>query len=275
MVSSELNLLLLSTVILLLSIASWQDIQSREVTDWIWFGIAGTGIILHGLSIIELVLASLSPIPYSLTIIINIITGTLIALFLSILGLGGEADRISFIAISTISPVTDPLFGNIDARYEILIDILPRILGTFCNSYLAAITVPVVIFGYNLVKNRSNPHLYSLPDESQKTRLIIRFIGYPRNTSGLKNDLMTKPWHYDLLEEYSETRKWHVNFRFQLDSPEDDLARKRKIIEIIESTGKQVVWIQPSLPFILFITLGFLLDLVFGNVIFLGISVLI
>ncbi|MFW9779992.1 MAG: A24 family peptidase C-terminal domain-containing protein [Candidatus Heimdallarchaeota archaeon] len=275
MVSSELNLLLLSAVILLLAVASWQDIQSREVTDWIWFGIAGMGIIVHGLSIFELALVGLSPLPYSLTVIINIITGILIALLLGILGLGGEADRISFIAISTISPVTDPFFGHIDARYELLLDILPRILNTFCNSYLAAVPVPLVIFGYNLIKNRSNPRLYSLADESYKTRFIVRFIGYPRDTSGLKNDLMAKPWHYDLLEDYSETQKWHVDFRFQLDSPEGDLARKRKTIELIESTGKQVVWIQPSLPFILFISLGFLLDLVFGNVVFLGISLLI
>jgi hypothetical protein len=207
--------------------------------------------------------------------IINVITGILIALFLSILGLGGEADRIAFIAISIISPITDPLLGITDPRYQLLMDILPRILGTFCNSYLVALPVPLAIFGYNLLKNNSNPHLYTLPNESLRTRFIIWFIGYPRSTIGLKQDLMTKPWHYDFLEEYSETREWHINFRFQLDSPEVDFARKQQNIEIVESSGKQMIWVQPSLPFILFVTLGFLLDLIFGNIIFLGLSLTI
>jgi len=275
MSSSELNFLFLSIAILLLVVASWQDVQSREVVDWIWLGMAGGGIILHGLNLILLMLANLSPLSYFTRVIINIITAILLALFLSILGLGGEADRIAFVAIAIISPITSPLFGYNDPRYELLSDILPRILGTFSNSYLVAIPVPLVIFSYNMIKKRSNPNFYDLPGESRRTRAIIQFIGYPRITIGLEQDLMTKPWHYDFLEEYSEARAWQISFRFQLDTPEADLARKQNQIEAVKATGKQLIWIQPSLPFILFISLGFLLDIVFGNVILLALSLVI
>lgn len=230
---------------------------------------------LHGLNLILLMKDNLSPLSYFMALIINIITAILLALFLSILGLGGEADRIAFVAIAIISPIAGPVFGYTDPRYDVLSGILPRILGTFSNSYLVAIPVPLVIFIYNLIKKRSNPHFYALPNESRRTRVIIQFIGYPRSTIGLEQDLMTKPWHYDFLEEYSEARAWYISFRFQLDTPEGDLARKQQQIDVVEATGKQVIWVQPSLPFILFINLGFLLDLVFGNVIFLGLSLVI
>ena len=53
----------------------------------------------------------------------------------------------------------------------------------------------------------------------------------------------------------------------QLDTPEADLERKLKIAELLEANEKEFVLVQPSLPFMLFILLGFILEILMGNII--------
>ena len=92
------------------------------------------------------------------------------------------------------------------------------------------------------------------------------FIGYPRSTENILEELNKQPWHFDFLEEFVD-EEWKINLQFRLDTPEADLKRKINTAELLEKKEKKFVWIQPSLPFITFIFAGFLLEILVGNII--------
>ena len=83
MIGSELNYLLFGLSILLLGVASWQDLKSRDVTDWIWYCMIGGGILIH---VTQLIL-QISANEFSTTWIINILFS--LALSLLLLGIAG------------------------------------------------------------------------------------------------------------------------------------------------------------------------------------------
>ncbi|MFX0014529.1 MAG: A24 family peptidase C-terminal domain-containing protein [Promethearchaeota archaeon] len=275
MIRSELEFILLILTFLLLSIGSWQDLKTREVADWIWFTMISIGIIIHILQIILLILTKELFIGYVTSLILNFIFALTISLFLTFSGLGGEADRVAFIALGIVSPISQPIFVLNDPIYEIIIESTPRILGIFFNSYLMASLIPLIIFCYNLSNNYLNPDLYLLSSESRWKRLFIRFIGYPRQTQNLINELKEKPWHYDFLEEFNEEVGWYVVFRARLDTPEMDISRKKELVSIIQSKEKDFIWMQPSLPFILILTIGYLTEIFIGNVLLLFMVLLV
>ncbi len=273
----ELDIILLILAFFLLIIGSWQDLKTREVIDLIWIIMIGGGILIHSIQIILQIFADKTPTEYISVWILNILLAIIISLFLTFSGLGGEADRIAFVAIAVISPVSEniPLVIFPDPRYEILISITPRILGTFFNAYLIVFPIPFLIFSYNLINQRFHPDFYTLSNESKWIRFIIRFIGYPRLVQNLHKELEQKPWHFDFLEEFNEETGWRIIFRARLDTPEADLTRKKESISQIQAKKKKSVWVQPSLPFIFIIMVGYLIDLLVGNLIFLFMVLLV
>ena len=198
----------------------------------------------------------------------NVVFALIIALFLTYSGLGGEADRIAFVSISLISPVIKPLISITDPKYDIIFSITPKIVGTFFNAYLLALTIPIALFCYNLVRKTIDSELYKISNQSLLTKLVVYFIGYPRTTQNILKEIEDKPWHFDFLETYNDTSGWKFIFQFRLGTPEEDFIRKKEIARNTEIFNKDSIWIQPSLPFIVFILLGFLLEILIGNAIF-------
>ena len=123
MIGSELNVVLLILSFFLLSIGSWQDLKTREVADWIWLTMIGGGIIIHLLQILLRFLESEPLLDYIVPVLLNITFAITLALFLTFSGLGGEADRIAFVAIGIASPITLPLIIFQNQSYYILITI--------------------------------------------------------------------------------------------------------------------------------------------------------
>lgn len=275
MIGSELNVVLLILSFFLLSIGSWQDIKTREVADWIWLTMIGGGIIIHLLQILLRFLENESLLDYIIPVFLNITFAITLALFLTFSGLGGEADRIAFVAIGIASPITLPFIIFQNQSYEILITITPKILNIFFNAYLIALPAPIVIFCFNVAYQRLHPDLYVLSNESLLTRLFIRFIGYPHETQNLEKELIEKPWHFDFLEKFSEETGWCIELRARLDTPEADITRKQEIISLIQSEKKKSIWVQPSLPFISILMLGFVADVLVGNLVLLFMVILL
>ncbi len=263
----ELNFLLLILAFILLGIATIEDFQSREVTEWIWLCMIAGGIIIHGLQLVLQIIGGESINDYLFTLIINIIFSFGLAIFILYTGLMGEADGIALIAIAVITPIIQPFITIADPRYEIVAKMLPRILGTFFNAHLFAISAPLLILLYNLINQRIHPYLYSLPNESLFVRFLLRFIGYPHLTQNLSEEIETKPWHYDFLEDFSDDSGWKIAFRVLLDTPEADLQRKKDLISLVKQEKKSSIWIQPTSPGIFYLMLGYLADLIFGNII--------
>jgi hypothetical protein len=275
MVGTELNLVLLVLSVLLLAIGAWQDLKTREIADWIWLGMIGAGILLHGLILLIRMVLGEEVIGYFTPWVINIIFAFILAIFLTILGLGGEADRIAFIAIAVITPISRPILVFSNPMYELLLSFVPRIFGVFCNAYLITLPIPFLLFLYNILNQFRYPDFYDFSYESSIwRRLSIRFIGYPYSTQFLANDFEKKPWHYDFLEEFDEETGWRMVFRARLDTPEADLARKQKAISTINLKKKDSIWVQPNLPFIFILMFAYLLEIIWGNLLLFWMSFL-
>jgi hypothetical protein len=275
MISVELNFILLILAFILLGIASIEDFKSREVTEWIWLSMIAGGIIIHVLQLILQIIWKEPINDYLITWILNIILSFGLAVFILYTGLMGEADGIALVAIAVITPFSQPFITIADPQYDIVAKILPRILGTFFNAHLFAISAPLIIFVYNLINQRMNPEFYSLPNESLWTRFVIRFIGYPHPTGNLSAEIEKKPWHYDFLEDFKDESEWKIAFRVWLDTPEADLQRKKDLISIVEKEQKKSIWIQPTSPGIFYLMLGYLADLIFGNIIIILMALII
>ncbi|MHA1978286.1 MAG: A24 family peptidase C-terminal domain-containing protein [Candidatus Hodarchaeales archaeon] len=268
MVESSLNLILLLIAVFLLFLGALQDWKAREIVDWVWIVMTVCGCIIHSFQIILLLMNKIDIQNYLFTWLGNIAIALIIALFLTFSGLGGEADRIAFVAIAFISPVLQPLIVITDPKYDIIFSITPKILGTFFNAYLLALVVPVALFWYNLVRRNIDKEFYKISNQSIVTKVVLYFIGYPRSTQHILKDIQIKPWHFDFLETYNEKSGWNFVFQLRLGTPEEDLTRKKEIARYSEIHNKDSIWIQPSLPFIVFILLGFLLEVLIGNILF-------
>ena len=198
---------------LLLMVGSWQDIKNREIADWIWILMIGGGILIHAIQVFFIILSNNSPIDYLITWFMNLVFSITLALFMSFSGLGGEADRFAFIAIAAILPVSLPFLMIPEPIMTFLFTYVPRIFGVFCNSYLIAIPIPFLIFGFNLINQYINPNYYFLSGESYLMKIIVRFVGYPRSTDLIKKEFDKEIWHYDFLEDLNEDNTWKIGFK--------------------------------------------------------------
>jgi hypothetical protein len=288
MTSVELNILLLILAFLLLAVGAGQDLKTREVADWIWIFMIGGGIIIHLMQFLLLnlnnseilfmfwipgsnIVFSISEIAvkYLTTWIINFLLALTISISFAFLGLLGEADIIAFNAIAIITPVSKPILFS-DPIYDLIHEIVPRFFGTFCNAYVLSIFVPLLLCCYNFINQRVNPKFYVISNESWWKRLILRFIGFPRHTQNLEKELKLKTWHFDFLEEYEEEKGWRLAIRIGLDTPESDLTRKENLIALIKTKKKEFIWVQPSLPFIFILMLGYFTEIFLGNLLFIA-----
>jgi len=261
-----LNFLIIIIAILLLGIAAYQDIKTRMVSDWIWICMIGSGCILHVLQLVATLNSSKAGQEYLFSIFLNLIIALSLGIFLTVSALGGEADRIAFFAIVFVTPLQSPIFSIANPEYSYLFSFLPKIIGTFFNAYLLAIPVPIIIFFYNLVQKRRKRVNYTYQHNSRWGSILLHFIGYPKTTTDIMKEINEKPWHFDFLEDFIEG-EWKIRFQIQLDTPEADLERKLKLAKSLEFHKKKAVWVQPSLPFIAFIFIGFTLEILIGNLI--------
>ena len=75
------------------------------------------------------------------------------------------------------------------------------------------------------------------------------------------------------LDSFKEQRK--LSHKMKLNSPEKDLYDQRTIINHFKEKGySNYLWIQYSIPFVVFIFLGLILSIIGGNILFVIISLL-
>lgn len=261
-----INFLMVIIAVMLLGIASYHDIKTRMVSDWIWICMIASGSVLHILQLITTLNSPNETQEYLFSLIFNLIIALILGIILTLTALGGEADRIAFFAIVFVTPLQSSIFTVVNLEYAYLFSFLPKTLGIFFNAYLLAIFVPVSIFFYNLIQKRRERVIYNYQRSSRWTIIFLHFIGYPKTTNDIVKEIKEKPWHFDFLEDFIED-EWKIHFQMQLDTPEADLERKLKIAELLETDEKNVVWVQPSLPFISFILIGYILEFLVGNLI--------
>lgn len=223
----------------------YSDIKTRRVSNNVWLVMlaGGTFFVLYDVS------------THGLSYLFRLfISAGFIFLFVYILfqiGTFGGADAKSLIVLSIILPAY-PTFQVFDYTFPLnksLINLFA--FGIFGNAVLLTVVVPIGLAAYNLIKmglKIDNP--------------LYIFIGYKTSISQLTNK------HIRLIQDF-ETVNGHVKFHFKRGGIEVDETIIRRLKNLSEKgLIKDEIWVTPKLPFMIPITIGFLVAIFYGDLIF-------
>jgi len=247
--------------------ASWSDYKTREVSNRVWAFYAPIALFL---SLAELLLYEPSKLPlfglsFGLTAVIAFI------LFYS--GGFGGADSKALMCIALALPFsTEMLFKPIlDSGVSPLAqNIFP--LTIFSNSVLFAAASGLYMLLRNLIQRAATgKKLFegSLSTESIGKKMLVLITGYKVSVAKLKE-------------------KWHVYPMEDVDDDGENLPKRRLVVvprdegrsEIVARLSNAVdagkisdyVWATPGLPMLIFVTIGLIVALLFGDLVWLFVS---
>jgi preflagellin peptidase FlaK len=257
--------IILSLTVLLY--ASWSDHKTREVSNRVWAVYAPIALCL---SLAELLLYE----PTNLLLFgLSFGVTAAFALILFYSGGFGGADSKALMCIALALPFsTKALFPPIvdSGNSPLAQNLFP--LTIFTNSVLFAAASGVYMFLRNLIQRATTGNKLfegSLATESIGKKILVMVTGYKVSVAKLKE-------------------KWHVYPMEDIDDyDEDQLKRKLVVVprdegrnEIVErlsnavDTGKisDHVWATPGLPMLIFVTIGLIVALLFGDLVWIFVS---
>jgi preflagellin peptidase FlaK len=220
------------------------DLRERRVPNRFW-----KLMLLSALPIVFIELLILHPDLYALFFaLIKFILMFGLAIGLYYAGAYGGADAKALIVLSLIFPFYPSI------KFQLLsLPILNSGFGVFAfstlsNSVIAAPGLVIILFIRNLLKEGL---------KGLKGNLFYYFIGY-------RVDAMNFPKFHNLLE-YVDSKGKVVRLRRGVEPDEEILYRLKKAYE----KGKiKKIWVTPGLPFLVFITAGYLISIFLGNLLF-------
>lgn len=240
--------------IALLTYASWRDLRSRYVPDKVWliFAPLGAGITLfQGFSL---------GIEYLKNVALSFLIISALSIIIFYLDLFGGADVKALMCLSLTLPYP-PLMPLYKAGL-----VLPLFtLTIFNNAILLSASISLIILFYNVYCRMRGERLFEgLESESKFKKLIALLIGYRVSPSKIVNsDFIYPIEEVTLSSDGSISRKLRISPRIGDENYEFlDFLNKE------EYSGIRV-WASPTLPFIVFIALGLIAALLFGDLILL------
>jgi preflagellin peptidase FlaK len=246
--------------------ASWSDYKTREVSNRVWAIYAPIALFL---SLAEILLYEPSKLPlFGLSFGLT----TLIAFILFYSGGFGGADSKALMCIALALPFsTEVLFTPIFASgvSPLAQNIFP--LTIFSNSVLFAAASGLYMLLRNLVQRAtSGKKLFeeSLSTESIGKKMVVLITGYKVSMAKLK-----EKWHVYPMEDVDDTGE--TLKRRLVVVPRDE--GRSEIVERLSNavdTGKigDCVWATPGLPMLIFVTIGLIVALLFGDLVWLLVS---
>lgn len=243
---SILKIILSSTILLY---TSYLDIKSREVEPKIWIIYGGLGGFL---TLIELFRNNLSIIHIILSIGIALAIGFVSFYF----GLFGGADFLAILSISITHPWPpfNPLFQ--------LIIPYPFILTVILNSLLMSLIVPLI----NVTKNFRNYNFLINSNIPFKYKVFFIFLGYPIKVS----KYLKMKYLFPLMIFEDLNGKLSVKYRLTFNIDEEHANHQLKLKKLIEKgfiSADDVIWVTQGVPLLVFITIGYFISLMLGDVI--------
>ena len=192
-------------VLSLLGYAAFYDWKYREVIDLPWIIIFLVSIPIN---ILRIIIYWNDPL-FLFTGLISIILGIVLAFFMGLVGLWGEADVLAVIVISLMLPW--PVF-NLPFANPILnqtIKFFPLSLTIILNSALLQLPIPLGIVIKNILMYLHHPEWYREPLYVSKFQKIsAAFLGSPLT---LEKIITMRPWFYSFLEKYYIP--FHINWQ--------------------------------------------------------------
>jgi hypothetical protein len=226
--------------IVMLGYASYKDLKTREIHDYVWLFPAAGGVVL---GIYELFIGTISLIDIGISVgFMGVLSG-----ILWYFQLFGEADLLAFIALSIIHPRT-PGFGFIG---------YPPLLFSFtliANSALSGLLAAFYTLALNMSLSTRVPLFQAHPEASALTKLGLMFTG---EYKALK-DVRGPPFEYPL-----EVKGGLV---LRPDIWDDDKANNE--FRVLREKGRDRAWVSATLPYIVVLFAGYLISAFYGDVIF-------
>jgi len=237
--------------------AAWSDYKTREVSNIVWVILGPVALALTGFQFLVYYSEPLQVI-ISYVLSFAITSGLAIAIFYA--GGFGGADAKALMCIALALPVypnhllSQPT-GFVSPLFPITI---------FTNSVLlGALSVFYALFRNLLWKLRNKGGLFEgLETESLGRKILALFSGYKISVSKLEKGFMYPLEDVEVSEE-SVKRKLLV---FPKDEERDEIVAR-----ILGNVGKDKleggVWVTPGLPLLIHITLGLLIALFYGDIV--------
>jgi len=220
----------LLTCFTMLAYASYSDLKTREVSDKLWVIFSLIGIAFNSIALIFDFTFQL------LTLIIaSIVITFLISFTLYYLGFFGGADMKALIVIALLLPTYDSL------NYLLLHPFIS--ITSLTNGSFLVLSLPIIFFIKNTIRYFQGKDIFAgFEGERLWKKVLVCFLGYRVKKADEGNFLMS-------LERIVDDKK---RFHISLLTDEDYVS------------GEDV-WVTPGVPLLIFISLGFISTVLFGD----------
>ena len=246
--------------------ASWSDWKKREVSNKVWLVMAPMAL---ALTAVQFILYSPNMLEM-LALSFGITAALSIALFY--LGAFGGADAKALMCLALALPVYPNALAEV-LGFNASFMMITFPLTVFTNGVLfAALTVVYSTVRNCLWKAHGNRSLFAgLENESFGRKGIAFLTGYKVKGSTLEKS------HMYPLEDVTVKENGDV-VRHLLIMPKDEQAEdivKRVVKASQEGKIPKEIWATPGLPLLIFITIGLVIALVFGNLVWILLSLIL
>ena len=230
--------------------ASFFDLRTRQVPDKVWLLPAPLSAALTALW--------LAYEPWELS---NVLLSLGLVALIGVLGYysglmgGADAKALFFIAIST------PIY-----RYGPLLPMHPfPPVATFSNALALSGLSPIYMLVRNLAwRLRTGRSFFEGIEASPLAKALALLAGYKMRVEELREAEFVFPMEVVAEEGGAPRRKLVVFVRLR---EEEELFR-RAVKAVEEGTIRDYIWVSPGLPLVFFITVGYLLALAIGDLLF-------
>ncbi len=225
------------------------DLKERRVSNKLWKYMLASGSVFVVYEVFT------GGIPYIKSLILSSVIVFISIYILFHLGAFGGGDAKGLIVLSILFPLY-PVFQLSEKVYPLL-GLPPVGLFTFTvleNALLVTVLVPLGMFCYNLL--HFSPEMFKKP--------FYMFLGYRTEVSSLKYKE-----HLGLLEKFELDENGAVTRKFARTGLDFNANEKPELEEYLKKgLIEKEIWVTPGLPFMLSITAGFIIAVVFGDLIF-------
>jgi len=244
----------ISVTFLFLAYSSWKDYQEREVSDTVWLLLAPIGLFF---SLLQAFLRTDISFLISLAVSSMVMTGLSFALFY--LDFFGGADAKALICLSIALP-TYPTVMN--PSLDIVLPIFP--LSVVSNAVFASCMLVFVIMFLNISRyiKTGTRFFQGLEGESAVRRFFLFVTGVKVDLRKVKGNP-----HYIPLEIFSQGSDGKINRHLHL-FPRVNKEETQNL-NLRQDFSKDIedgVWVTPSIPFLVFVSLGFVAALFLGDI---------
>jgi preflagellin peptidase FlaK len=231
----------------MLSYASWSDLKTREVSDLTWLVFGSLGAVLD---LRDVAAGVLSPMGLAIPVLFS----TALSFALGYMGLFGGADFKAFVVLALLQPhpssLIKPALGILSVVYPLTI---------FSNSAIAGASFAIVLLFRNLTARKSSPLFEGFESEASWRKFVILISGVKRRLDLVKGP----PFEYP-LEVPSQLDDGARRLVLMPSLEDDDAALE--IFEGLKKVGVSEVWVSHTLPFIVFISFGYISSFLLGDV---------